>query len=145
MSVLIRNWERADIPAIAKMERECFSDPWTEQMLVDCLRFPYYRCFLAEEGGQVRGYCCLILLFEDGEVANIAVDSDCRGQGIAKLLMEKMHEEGKRSGATRCLLEVRKSNAPAIGLYRRFGYAPYGVRARYYEDGEDALLMEKSL
>ncbi len=127
------------------MENRCFTDPWTEEMLSDCLRYPYYHCFVAEEGGQVCGYCCLILLFEDGEVANIAVDIPHRGKGIAKALMEKMHQAARERGATRTLLEVRKSNASAIALYGGFGYEVYGVRARYYPDGEDALLMEKRL
>ncbi len=143
--MMIRTWTKEDIDCIAKMERECFSDPWSREMLFDCLKYPYYRCFLAEEGGQVCGYCCLICLFEDGEVANIAVDSAFRGRGIGKALMTKMHEEAAALGATRCLLEVRASNSPAIALYEGLGYRRYGVRARYYGDGEDAVLMEKSL
>ncbi len=145
MSVIIRKWEEKDVDCIAAMEERCFSDPWTREMLFDCLRYPYYRCFLAEEGGQVCGYCCLISLFEDAEVANIAVDASRRGKGIAKALMEKMHEEARRLGAKRSLLEVRIGNVSAIGLYTKFGYERYGVRARYYPDGEDALLMQKSL
>ncbi len=145
MRVQIRPWTAEDIPVLTKMERECFVDPWTEEMLKDCLRYPYYHCFLAEEGGQVCGYCCLIHLFEDGEIANIAVESSFRGRGIAKLLMESMHERAKTLGGVRTLLEVRKSNTPAVRLYESFGYKQYGVRARYYEDGEDALLMERKL
>ncbi len=141
----VRAWTKEDVQKIAEIERACFSDAWTKEMLADCLRFPYYHCFLVEEGGQVCGYCCLIVLFEDGEVANIAVDAPYRGRGIAKALMEKMHDKARSLGATRCLLEVRKSNVAAISLYERFGYCHYGERPRYYEDGEDALLMEKSL
>ncbi len=141
----LRAWTKGDIPQIAEIENKSFTDPWSEEMLGDCLRYPYYRCFVAEEGGQVCGYCCLILLFEDGEVANIAVAPAYRGRGIARALMEQMHDEAKRGGASRCLLEVRKSNAPAIALYQGYGYTVYGVRPRYYGDGEDALLMEKRL
>jgi len=39
-------------------------------------------------------------------------------------------------------LEVRASNAPAQALYRRFGFAPVGVRRNYYEEtNEDAIIM----
>ncbi len=141
----IRSWTKEDIDGLADMEQRCFQDPWSKDMLSDCLRYPYYSCFVAEEGGQVCGYCCLICLFEDGEVANIAVDTPYRGRGIARRLMETMHQEAKKKGAERCLLEVRKSNAPAIALYRGLGYEAYGVRPRYYGDGEDALLMKKEL
>lgn len=143
--MIVRTWEEKDIDVLTEMEKRCFSDPWTREALFDCLRYPYYRCFIAEEGGHVCGYCCLIVLFEDGEVANIAVDIPYRGKGVAKKLMQAMHEEARRLGATRCLLEVRVGNAPAIALYEGFGYRRYGVRKRYYSDGEDAALMEKPL
>ena len=141
----IRAWEEKDISVIAEMEKRCFSDAWTEGMLYDSYRLPIYRCFLAEEGGQVCGYCIVIVLFEDAEVANIAVDAPHRGRGIAKALMEKMHTEARLAGAQQSLLEVRVSNENAIKLYERFGYERYGKRARYYADGEDALLMRKEL
>ena len=143
--MIIRSWTKEDIPVIAEMERRCFHDAWTEEMLFDTLRYPIYNCFLAEEGGQVCGYCCLIAVCEDAEVGNIAVDFPFRGRGIAKALMEKMHTCAKEKGATHCFLEVRVSNENAIALYKKFGYEPYGIRAKYYEDGEDALAMKREL
>ena len=141
----IREWTKEDVDVLAEMEERCFKEPWTKEMLSDCLRYPIYNCFLAEEGGQVCGYCCLITVYEDAEVGNIAVDKLFRGRGIAQALMQAMHERAKERGATQCLLEVRVSNTPAISLYQKFGYEIYGVRARYYEDGEDALVMKKRL
>ena len=143
--MIIRAWEEKDIPQIADIENSSFSDPWTEGMLADTLRFPVYHTFLAEEGGQVCGYGCLILLFEDAELANIAVAPTHRGQGVGKLLMERMHSYAKTFGAERMLLEVRVSNQPAISLYEKYGYEKYGLRENYYPDGEDAHLMQKSL
>ena len=143
--MIIRAWEEKDIPQIADIENSSFSDPWTEGMFLDTLRFPIYHTFLAEEGGQVCGYGCLIVLFEDAELANIAVSPDCRGKGVGKALMESMHEKAKALGAERMLLEVRVSNQPAISLYEKYGYEKYGLRENYYPDGEDAHLMQKSL
>ena len=143
--MIVRAWEEKDIAAIADIENKSFADPWTEGMLLDTLRFPVYHTFLAEDGGQVCGYGCLILLFEDAELTNIAVAPTHRGQGVGKLLMEKMHDYAKTFGAERMLLEVRVSNASAIGLYEKYGYERYGLRENYYADGEDAYLMQKSL
>ena len=143
--MIIREWTKEDIPVIAEMERRCFHDAWTEEMLSDTLRYPIYNCFLAEEGGQVCGYCCLIVVCEDAEVGNIAVDTPFRGKGIGKALMEAMHQRAKEKGATQSFLEVRVSNANAIALYKKFGYESYGIRARYYEDGEDAMVMKRAL
>ena len=143
--MIVRAWEEKDISAICKIERESFSDPWSEGMFLDTLRFPVYHTFLVEDGGQVCGYGCLIILFEDAELANIAVAPTYRGRGVGKLLMEKMHAYAKSLGAERMLLEVRVSNQSAIGLYEKYGYEKYGLREHYYADGEDAHLMQKSL
>ena len=141
----IRVWEEKDLAVIAEMEKRCFSDPWTVEMIKDAFRLPIYRCFLAEEGGQVCGYGILIVLFEESEVVNIAVDLPYRRKGISKLLMGEMHEKSRELGAQESLLEVRVSNQAAICLYESLGYEKYGVRAKYYADGEDAFLMRKEL
>ena len=143
--MIIRQWTKEDIGVIAEMERRCFQDAWTEEMLSDTLRYPIYNCFLAEEEGQVCGYCCLIVVCEDAEVGNIAVDTPFRGRGVGKALMEAMHQCAKEKGATQAFLEVRVSNENAIALYKKFGYESYGIRARYYEDGEDAMVMKRAL
>ncbi len=141
--MILRAWQKGDIPTIAALERSCFQDAWTKEMLLDCLRYPHYRCFLIEEGGQVCGYCCLTVLFEDAEVANIAVSPAYRNRGFAKAMLNEMHVYAQSLGATQCFLEVRKGNTPAISLYQKQGYEPYGERKGYYGDGEDALLMKK--
>lgn len=144
MSMTIRAWEEKDIDTIVEMERRSFSDPWTKQNLSDVLRFPFYRSFLAEEGGQVCGYGCLVVMFETAEVANIAVDGPFRKKGVGQAILTAMHETASSLGAEQCLLEVRVSNDAAIGLYEKNGYIRYGVRENYYGN-EDALLMRKVL
>lgn len=141
----IRAWEKADIEGITQIEARCFQDAWKKEAFEDILKYPIHHSFLLEEGGQVCGYACLLVLFEDAEVENIAVDLPYRGKGYARALMDAMHERAKTLGAKRCLLEVRVSNAAAISLYEKYGYIRYGVRKRYYADGEDAFVMQKIL
>ncbi len=142
--MIIRPWTKSDIDAIAMIERFSFLDPWSKENLSDVLRYPHYHSFLVEEGGQVCGYGCLIVMFEHAEIANIAVAAPYRGRGVGNALLQAMHHRAKLLGAEQCLLEVRVSNANAIGLYKKNGYEQYGVRARYYGN-EDALLMRKKL
>lgn len=143
--MILRALQRKDVAKIVEAEKRCFSDPWDERAFFAELDNPFCHCILAEEGGQVCGYACLISLFEDAEVANVAVDAPFRGRGIGKALMDAMHERARSLGATQCLLEVRVSNVAAIGLYKKYGYVRYGVRKNYYEDGEDAFVMKKTL
>lgn len=142
--MILRAWEEKDVDTIAEMEKRCFpQDAWTKGMLSELLDSPYEWAVLAEEGGQVCGYCVLSVLFEDAEVLNIAVAPAYRKQGYGKLLMETMLEKARSLNALQCFLEVRESNTPAIRLYESYGFAQYGVRKRYYEDGENALVMKK--
>ena len=141
----IRSWTKEDIKTIAQMEARCFSDPWSEDSLESVLHYDWQHTFLIEDGGQVCGYACLLCLYEVAEVANIAVDIPYRGKGYGELLLAEMLKKAVELGATRALLEVRVSNEVAIGLYEKLGFERYGVRKRYYEDGEDAVLMEKKL
>ena len=142
--MIIRPWKKSDIDAIAQIEAFSFPDPWTKSNLSDVLKYPHYRSFLIEEGGQVCGYGCITVMFERAEVANIAVAAPYRRRGIGNYLLNAMHHTAKMMGAEDCFLEVRPSNTSAIALYEKCGYERYGIRPRYYGN-EDALLMRKKL
>ena len=141
----IREWTEKDVIQIAGIEARCFQDAWTVVAFEEVLKYPIHHTFLIEDGGQVCAYACLLVLFEDAELEKIAVDLPYRKRGMAKALMDALHEKAKALGAKRCLLEVRVSNLPAISLYEKYGYEKYGVRKRYYADGEDAFVMQKQL
>ena len=144
--MILREWTEGDLPKISEMERAYFDgDAWTEKMLLDTMSSPFSWTILAEEGGQVCGYACLFVLFEEAEVQNIAVDIPFRKQGYGDKLLAFLHDFAKEQGAEISFLEVRVSNAAAIGLYRKHGYEIYGERSRYYPDGESAYVMRKSL
>ena len=144
--MILRAWRETDIDEIAKMECRCFFDPWTKDMLLDVLKYPLYSSFLVEDEGKICGYACLIgIPFAEATVANIAVDTPFRGKGIGQMLMDAMHARAKEINAEECFLEVRVSNIAAIALYKKYGYETYGVRAKYYPDGEDAYVMKKQL
>ena len=140
-----RPWTYEDIYAIAALEKECFSDPWTFRMLADSFFGENVRTIVAEEGGELAGYAILSVLFEDAELADIAVAPGFRRRGVAREMLARLEELARAAGAERVLLEVRVSNAPAMRLYLDRGYVGCGVRARYYADGEDALLLQKRL
>ena len=136
---MIRDWLTADNSAIAKIERESFSDPWTEDMLEQSFLSPAFRGFVEDEGG-VKGYVGIICA-GDAEIALIAVDPSFRKQGIGTRLLDRAVAFARESGCENLFLEVRKSNEPAKALYLGFGFRAIAVRPRYYSDGEDAIVM----
>ena len=142
---MIREMTTADLPKILPIERECFSDPWTEEMFLESLAVPFIKGLVQEEEGEIVGYLLGSVLFEDAEVANVATAAAHRGKGVASGLMDAFERFAKEGKAQRCLLEVRVGNTPARTLYEKRRYVQIAVRKKYYPDGEDALVMQKTL
>ena len=133
----------AYLPQVAALERRCFpADPWSEELFRDALDNPHTAILLAEgKDGTVLGYAVLSVVLDEGNLDNIAVDPDARRQGIADALLSALTGFGRDSLSV-LMLEVRSSNAPAIALYEKHGFAAVGRRKNYYDaPKEDAILM----
>lgn len=130
------------VPQIAALEKECFSHPWSEEMLLDELWNDSAVIITAEgEDGTVLGYAGLQTVLDEGYINNVAVAPDYRRQGVAGELIAAFIRFGKAKLAF-LTLEVRASNTPAIRLYEKYGFAEAGRRKNYYDDPkEDAILM----
>ena len=121
----IRMMEDRDIPDVARLERENFSNPWTASMLEEELNLECSTYFVAEYDGVVVGY-------------NIAVSENFRRRGVASAILSQMLDEPLDFLS----LEVRVGNVPAIALYERFGFLACGRRRGYYTNpDEDAIIM----
>lgn len=134
--------DKSHIAEIAKLERECFSDPWSETSLEEELYNPLASFIVAQRAdGAVLGYAGLHAVLDEGYIDNVAVREDYRGNGIADALVDVFVRFGREHLAF-LTLEVRPSNEPAIQLYYKHGFAQVGRRKNYYHDPkEDALIM----
>ena len=141
----IRAMELADIEPVLAIESVSFSRPWNKDHFAHEIRSPHSFPFVCESERGIAGYICLTVLFELAEILDIAVAPDVRGRGVARRLMQHALGAASGSGAQLVSLEVRSSNVPAISLYRRFGFEQCGVRPRYYDGADDAVIMEKIL
>ena len=93
-------------------------------------------------GEEILGYCGLLAIPDEGELLNIAVRQDSRGQGIGTRLMEELIRASKPLGVRSVFLEVRESNLTARGLYEKFGFRQTGLRRNYYQmPQENAVIM----
>ena len=134
----------SDVPAVAELERKCFSDPWSERSVAAELENPLSLWFVALLGRTVVGYVGSQSVMEQADMMNIAVNPDYRRQGIAESLIERLVAELKDKQVSSLTLEVRASNAPAIALYRKLGFIQVGKRPNYYRNPrEDALILRK--
>jgi ribosomal-protein-alanine N-acetyltransferase len=130
------------VPAIAAIEREAFTDPWSARAFNDTLARPDAIFLVAELAGQLGGYAIGVVVADEAEVLNVAVERDARRRGLGQRLVTALLEELRARGARRAHLEVRASNLPAIGLYGCLGFRRIGRRSRYYVSPvEDAVTM----
>jgi len=145
--MMLRKAETKDAEAIFEIEALSIKRPWTLSLIRHDLESnPNALYFAAEKDGRLAGFIGIHDIVGEINITNIAVHPDFRRQGIADLLMESLLAEIKDRiengdeivGIT---LEVRKSNAPAIALYNKYGFKEEGIRKAYYSDGEDAIIM----
>ena len=143
----------ADLVTLVSIEHQSFSTPWTRLMFeAELAGNPFSRLFVAkraeshDSGGDIIGYICYWIVFEELRFLNVAVPPALRGQGIGRQLIEFAIEDGSKHLTKRALLEVRTSNAVARNVYERLGFRYYGIRKSYYANPtEDAILMERTL
>jgi [ribosomal protein S18]-alanine N-acetyltransferase len=141
----IRPMTKADLEDVLAIEQASFAHPWRYEHFQHELSSPHSFPLVAVAAGAVGGYVCLMSLFEEAQILDIVVASHLRGRGVAFALLEHAVVIAREKQAEIMTLEVRISNWAAIALYERFGFTRTGIRPKYYEGVEDALLMEKSL
>lgn len=134
------------VAAVVEMERQCFSDPWSEKSVASELDNPLSLWLIAEADGVVAGYVGSQTVLDSADMMNLAVSQDFRRQGIGEQLVNSLTEALAEKGVKTLLLEVRISNEPAKQLYQKLGFEIVGKRPRYYEKPrEDALILRKEL
>lgn len=132
-----------DMGEVLSIERASFPTPWSETMFREELAFPLCHDLVAVSEEGIAGYISFIIVHDEIHLRNIAVRGDMKRRGVASMLLTEMFRVSSGKGAHWCTLEVRKSNAAAITMYKKFGFVISGTRPRYYSDThEDALVME---
>lgn len=141
----VREMTEADIPVVAALEAACFAQPWTKGQLFGAASRTDFRAFVAEDEQGIVGYICGTCLYEDADVARVAVQKERRREGLGGRLLDAFLSSVKAQGAKQAFLEVRVSNAAAIRLYESRAFASIRLRKRYYVNGEDGIEMKKEL
>lgn len=143
MDMKVRLMEPGDIAAVAELEKEVFSMPWSSQALRDSLKQNNYLFLVAEAGGQIIGYMGLYWVLDEADITNVAVADRYRRQGIAFALLTEMMYLVRKKGIVLVNLEVRAGNQAAISLYEKMGFYTVGRRKNFYEKPvEDGILMQ---
>ncbi len=134
----------ACIDAVAAIEAECFSHPWSKKSLEESLEKENSLFLVAVEDEKVIGYVGMEVIVDEGYIFNVAVSADYRRRGVGYALVRELVTYSMKNSLCFITLEVRESNSSAISLYSKFGFIKAGERKNYYSDPtEAAVLMTK--
>ena len=130
------------LDALERLEKMCFSLPWTREQLHSSLPDDMHLFLAAEERDELLGYVGMMHVLDEGYISNVAVAPEHRRSGVASALIKELLRRAEKLALSFVTLEVRESNTGAIALYSGLGFRLAGVRRHYYEaPREDALLM----
>ncbi|MEZ5233300.1 MAG: ribosomal protein S18-alanine N-acetyltransferase [Acidimicrobiales bacterium] len=141
--LVIGPMRRRHLPSVLRIEKQVYPRPWTMGLYLGELSLPSSRLYVvARRANRVCGYGGFMLTLDECHITTVAVDPQLHGGKIGTRLMLVLASRAVARGAVSMTLEVRMSNRPAQELYRKFGFAPAGVRKGYYaEVNEGALVM----
>ena len=146
MSIQIVPMNADHLEELEKLERICFSRPWSRKMLAEELENQCAAFLVAQDSitQQVMGYAGLLVMADEGYITNVAVFPEFRRQGVAAKLIAVFENFARGNKLAFLTLEVRPSNTAAIALYKGFGFKEVGRRKNYYDlPKEDALILTK--
>ena len=139
----IRPMTTEDLEAVSSIEEVVFSMPWTKEGFASAINMPGSNYLVViDADNHLVGYCGYYSVLDEAEITNVAIAPDYRKKGYAKLMLLELLAQAKNNGIHTVVLEVRYSNADAIGLYEKLGFQKLGVRKDFYEKPkEDAIIM----
>ncbi|WP_457601357.1 ribosomal protein S18-alanine N-acetyltransferase [Hydrogenivirga sp.] len=145
MGLQVREMTEEDLDRVYEINRLSFTtDAWSMDSLKREFSLPYSLRFVLEEGDEIVGYAVLWLIKDEAFIMTFAIHPERRGKGLGKSFLSELIER-LRGRAKVVQLDVRKSNLPAIRLYRSLGFRIVRERDKFYSDGENALVMEVEL
>ena len=138
----IRRAIPADAAEISEMEKEYFSDPWSQKDIFSYICQRDGMCFVAVDNGVPIAYVIGRLIAPEGEIYRIAVKEEKRGRGIGYRLLSYALKTERGRGLETVFLEVRSRNIPARRLYEAHGFKEISIRKNYYKNpDDDAVIM----
>jgi ribosomal-protein-alanine N-acetyltransferase len=147
MRPTFRRMTARDFDAVAAIESQVYSHPWTRGNFDDSLAAGYH-CWMLECGGAPAGYAVVMIAAGEAHLLNLSIAAAWQRRGLGSTLLRFVMRLARDYAAARIYLEVRASNAAGRALYARHGFAEVGLRRGYYPahgGREDAVVMARAL
>lgn len=135
--------EKTDCGRLAELHAKCFPRGWSAMEIASLITQPGSLALKAIDG-EIGGFLLIRTVADEAEILTLAVDPAQQRKGLARDLVGHAETKLGQQGCARLFLEVSVRNTAALALYDALGFQKTGRRFRYYADGADAILMEKS-
>ena len=134
-----------DINSIELNFSEQFDKFWSIDILKNDFENENSKYIIAKIDNEIVGFAGIKIIIDEADIMNIAVRIDKRNLGIGSVLLKKLIQLAMDSNCTSITLEVNENNLPAIHLYEKFDFEKIGLRKKYYNNIDDAIVMKKNL
>ena len=147
----VREMKVDDLPQVLEIQKALAFQDWNERQFCAEIAAGYALCVVYEDAAQfntfnapILGYAIFHLMGPDSELLSIATSAAHQRSGIGTALLDAGLSRLDFAGGDRMFLEVREGNAIARRFYEKHGFEPYAERKKYYADGENAILYQKT-
>ena len=135
----------SDLEKIRDKLQNDYDEFWNENILRKELEDENSKYIVIKEKDKILGFAGVWISPVDAQITNIVVKKDSRKNGIGSLLLERLIEIAKNAKQEVLRLEINENNKPAINLYNKYGFEQVGLRKKYYNGRDNAVLMDLKL
>lgn len=143
--MIVRALEEKDIDEIIKIEEEIYKDPWNKEAYIRELSNDIAFNYVLEHNDVIIGYYGFWIMFDNVDITKVSIRKELQGKGLSNILMEDFFSRIDNLDIKTITLEVRVSNEKAIGLYKKYGFEEISIRKKYYNNLEDAYILQKEV
>ena len=137
----ITNMNLSDLEQISSNLQIEFDEFWNSNILKNAFQNPNNIVLVAKENEIIVGFSVINIILNEATIENIVTKKDMRNKHIASNLMEEIIKICKEKSLSSLTLEVNYLNTPAINLYKKFNFQNIGLRKKYYNNTDDAIIM----
>lgn len=141
MNIQIQPMTQQDLKQIEQILTTDFDAFWTPSIFEKELNNPNSSYFVAKQKNQIVGFGGIWKAVDDIHITNLVTKKNMRNLGIAKQILDKLIQTAKQTKLASLTLEVNENNLPAIDLYEKFGFQKLGIRKKYYNNQDNAIIM----
>ncbi len=131
--------EEKHLDQVVALENICFKSAWPKDKFLEVIKSESYQLYGLFEDKELISYLLVSLIEDYSEIINIACSPNYRQKGYAQNLLKFYIENNK----CQIILEVASKNLAALNLYQKLGFKKIHIRKNYYNDNDDAIVMEK--